>query len=97
MIDESGVGALLDPIDRFAIQVGKFAELLLAQLPLTADGANSVSDLTSAGWYPSGQRIGWHAYTLVGAVIRVCTIAGTFPRIVFGRYTTPLTVKHTFE
>jgi hypothetical protein len=80
VIDARRVGALLDPIDRFAVEAGELAELLLCEFALGAGGADVVSDGLSAGEYPGGQGIGGHAYTLVAGVIIVCTIVGTFAR-----------------
>lgn len=97
VVQERTVGSLLDPVHGLPVQAGGFGELFLGQFPLGADGADSVSDLASAGWYPGGQRIGWHAYTLVAAVISVCTILGTFPKARSGRSATPFARKHTFE
>lgn len=97
MVEFRRVRCLLDSVDGLPVEPRVFGELLLAQLPFTADGANAVSDLASAGWYPGGQRIGWHAYTLVGAVTGVCTIVGTFQRADFSPATTPSVGKHTFE
>lgn len=88
---------MLDSVDRFAVEVDELTELLLGELPLGAGGANLVSDLASAGWYPVGQRIGWHAYTLVGAAFTVCTIVGTFTMLTSGQFATLLRRKHTFE
>lgn len=97
MIDESGVCALLNAVDRLAVEVDEFAEFLLGELPLGAGSPDVVSDLASAGWNPGGQRIGWHASTLVGPVISVCTIVGTFPGTVSGRTATHSVRKHPFE
>ena len=88
VVDARRVGALFDPVDRLAVEASQLAERLLCELPLCAGGSDMVSDGLSAGEYPGGQGIGWHAYTLVGAVIIVCTIVGTFERSRSGQNTT---------
>lgn len=78
VVDARCVVGLLDTADRLAIQAGEFPESLLCQLLALAFDSDVASDRLSAGWYPVGQRVGWHGLTLVGPVIFVCTTVGTF-------------------
>lgn len=77
MVDVRAVSALLDPVDRLAVEVDALGELLLAQVAGCTGGANMVSDLAAAGEHPLGQGIGRHPYTLSAPMIFVCTIFGT--------------------
>lgn len=78
VVEECGVRALLDSVDGLTVQPGEFPELLLTQLRVGPCGPHMTPDRLAAGDYPLGQRIGWHALTLVGPVIIVCTNVGTF-------------------
>ncbi len=78
MVDERGVDALLDPVHGLSVQVGHLGEAFLCELLAQAFGADTVPDRSTLLEYPVGQGVGWHGSTLVGAVIDVCTIDGTF-------------------
>jgi len=97
VVDARCVRALLDAVDGLAVQSGELAESLLCEFLACAFGSDRASDGLSAGGYPVGQRVGWHAYTLVGAVIIVCTTVGTFEGSRSGQFETPNRIKHTFE
>ena len=97
VVDECPVRALLDPVDRLAVEAGEFAELLLREPVDGAGGADVVSDGLPAGDDRCGQGFGWHAYTLVGGVIVVCTIVGTFASADSGQYARPSRLKRSFE
>ena len=78
MVNERGVGALLDAVDRLPVEARQFSESLLCELLALAFGPDTVPDGSTAFKYPVGQGISWHPYTLVGRVIIVCTMLGTF-------------------
>lgn len=78
MIDERRVGPLLDPVDGLPIEAGGFAESFLCQLLAFSFGSDGVPNGSTALLDPVGQGIGWHPLTLVGHVINVCTMLGTF-------------------
>lgn len=77
MVQQGGVGALLDPVDGLAVEAHELTEFLLAESLSPASCPDGISDGPAAGEYPVGQRIRWHAYTLVNVLINVCTIVGT--------------------
>src|SRR5690606_8507797 len=49
MVDAGGVHTLFDPVDGLAVQAHELGELLLGEPPGGAGGADTVSDLSSAG------------------------------------------------
>lgn len=97
MIQERGVGAVLDAADRLAVEAGEFCESLLCDLLARAFGANMVPDGSTAGWYPVGHGVGWHRSTLVGVVIIVCTMLGTFTGEALGVISSGKRIKRSFE
>lgn len=78
MIDERRIRALLDPVDRLPVEAGQLGKPLLCERLAHTFGPDVVPDGSTALQYPVGHGVGWHAYTLVGPVIDVCTIVGTF-------------------
>src|SRR5688572_9807513 len=78
VVDQRRVGALLDPVHRLPVQAGVLSEPLLCEFLACAFGADVVPDGPALQEYPVGHGVGWHGSTLVGAVIDVCTIDGTF-------------------
>ncbi len=97
MVDERGVRALLDPVDRLAVQPGEFTELLLAESSGGTGSTHPVPDAPAAGEDPSGQGIGWHPSTLAALVIFVCTILGTSRVYVSAQARDSQTLKRPFE
>lgn len=78
MVNERRVSPLLDPIDRLAVEAGALGKPFLCEFLAQAFGSDAVPDGPALLQDPVGHRVGWHGYTLVGPVIDVCTIDGTF-------------------
>lgn len=97
MIDERGVCALFDPVDRLPVEADAFRKSFLREFLARAFGPDLVPDGSTAFKYPVGHGVGWHAYTLVGAVIDVCTIDGTFATQTERASATDPRPKHPFE
>lgn len=97
MIEERGVSAVLDAADRLPVEVDEFGESLLCQLLTCAFGSDVAPDGLSSGGYPVGQVFGWHGSTLVGAVIIVCTIVGTFASGALLMVASGERIKRSFE
>lgn len=97
VVDERRVCPLLDPVDGFPVKAGDFSKSLLRELLALTFGSDAVPDGPALLQDPVGHRVGWHGYTLVGPVIDVCTIGGTFPCRAGGVSATHPGLKHSFE
>jgi hypothetical protein len=69
----------------------------LRELLACAFGPDVVPDGSTALQYSVGHGVGWHAYTLVGAVIDVCTIVGTLASATRRAPATDSRLKRSFE
>jgi hypothetical protein len=88
---------LLDAVDRLPVEAGQFSESLLCELLALTFGPDVVPDGSTAFKYPVGRGVGWHAYTLVGLLIIVCTSLGTFASMDQRRSASLPPRKHSFE
>ena len=78
VVDERRMRSLFDPVDGLAVEAREFPESFLSEFLACPFGPDLVSDGVAALQDSGGQGLGWHAYTLVGPLIVVCTIVGTF-------------------
>jgi hypothetical protein len=97
VVDQRRVRSLLNPVDRFPVEAGHLGKSFLCELLACAFGPDVIPDGSTALKYPVGHGVGWHAYTLVGAVIDVCTIVGTFASAMNRASATRPQPKHSFE
>lgn len=97
VVDQRRVRALLDPVDRLPVEADPLREAFLCELLACAFGADVVPDGPALQEYPVGHGVGWHGSTLVGAVIDVCTIDGTFTEQTRSADATKPPLKRSFE
>lgn len=97
MVEKRGVCPVFDAADRLAIEADLFRESLLCEFLACAFGSDVAPDGLSSGGYPVGQVFGWHGSTLVGAVIIVCTIVGTFASGALLMVASGMRIKRSFE
>jgi hypothetical protein len=97
VVDERRVRSLFDPVDGLAVEARHFPESFLCEFLAYPFGPDLVSDGVTALQDSGGRGLGWHAYTLVGPLIVVCTIVGTFAGGPTMLPATACRLKHSFE
>ncbi len=97
VVNECRVRGLLDPVHCLPVEACRLREPLLCEFLACAFGSDVVPDGSTMLQYPVGHGVGWHAYTLVAAVIDVCTIDGTFAIQTERASATDPPLKHPFE